>query len=113
MKRIRSSIEPHIMKAEFEFDGRNKFTHSGPAWLDYSRPGLILRCLFDPNGKRLVAETMDDNTECKIVTNIELRCPSSTATFVERVDEFTNALREFLQTLPAVVDTENGSDAAQ
>lgn len=48
MKRIRSNIEPWLMKAGFEFDGKNKVTDSRTAWLGYSRPGLILRCLFEP-----------------------------------------------------------------
>ena len=110
MKRVRSNLEPWLMKAGFQFDGKNKGTDSRTAWLDYTRPGLILRCLFEPREARLIAETMDDGAECKIVANVELCCPRSTSALVERIDDFTSAVQEVLRGLPVVTDAPNGYD---
>lgn len=110
MKRIRNVIEPWIVEAGFQFDGRNRRTASQSAWLDYSRPGLILRCLFEPQRSRLLAETMDDNAEYRVVVTVGLKDSHSTSTLLERVDDYTSAVREFLLSLPEVTDSPDESD---
>ena len=101
MKRIHVAIEPWLVEVGFEFDGKNRSTVSRSAWLDYSRPGMILRCRFEPREARLIAETMDEETECRIIANVELCYSLSTAALLERVDEFASSVREFFQSLPA------------
>lgn len=110
MKRIRVAIEPSLEEAEFEFDGGNEPKVWGSAWLDYSRPGLILRCLFEPCEGRLIAETLDEATECRVVANVELNFSRSATELLERVDEFTSFICDFLQSLPAIVGSPDGSD---
>lgn len=102
MKRIRNDIEPSLEKAGFAFDGKDKGTDSRTGWLDYARPGLILRCSFEPREARLIAETMDDRGECRIIANVELCCSRSVSALPERIVEFASALKEFIRTLPAV-----------
>jgi hypothetical protein len=102
MKRIRAAIEPSLVKAEFKFDGKNRGSLSEAAYLDYSRPGMIVRFRFEPREARLIAETMDEETKCRVIANVELCAPDSTAALLAYVDEFTSSVRDFLQTLPAV-----------
>ena len=99
MKRIRGNIEPGLMEAGFELEGRNYGTGSTNAWLDYLRPGLILRCLFDSRDARLIAETMNDTANCRIVANIDLSCLRSSSALLERVDEFPSAVTEYAREL--------------
>lgn len=47
MKHVRRKIEPSLVEAGFQFDGKSASADSPSAWLDYSRPGLILSCFFD------------------------------------------------------------------
>lgn len=105
MKHVRCQLEPSLYEAGFEFDGRCKFTDVRPAWIDYSRPGLALRCQFDPREARLTAESMDEEMNCKTVADILLNCPRSTSDLLQRVEEYTLAIQDFLRTLPDVGDT--------
>ena len=100
MKTIRSSIETELLEAGFQLEGRNYGAGSTTAWLDYVRPGLILRCLFDPRESRLIAETMDDTTTCQTVVSVELCSPRSTPSLLERVREFALAVKEYAGALP-------------
>jgi len=113
MKRIRRNIEPSLVEAGFEFDGKNDWIGFRSAWFDYSGPGLILRCLFVEAGMeaaRFVAETLDDDAQYREVANIEVGCSISTSEVLERVDDFTAAVREFIRHLSAATDTSDGGD---
>jgi hypothetical protein len=85
-------------------------TDSRTGWLGYARPGLILRCSFEPREARLIAETMDDRGECRIIANVELCCSRSVSALPERIVEFASAVKEFIRTLPAVTDVPHGDD---
>lgn len=109
MKRIRSDIEPGLLAAGFELEGRNYGKGSTTAWLDYSRPGLILRCFFDPRDARLIAETLDDSADCRIVAKVELCCVS-TPELLGRIDAFTSAVQEFVRILPGPMAARGRND---
>ncbi len=110
MKRVRESLETPLAEAGFEFTARNNSSESRSAWMQYSRPGLTLFCSYDFRHTSLVAETMDEQAECRIVADVSLRTSGWSQGFpVERIDEFSALVREFLQGLAgagADVDTE-------
>lgn len=110
MKRIRTGIEPDLLAAGFQLEGRKYGDGSTNAWLDYVRPGLILRCLFDNRQSRLIAETMDDTANCQTVANVELKAPRSTLTLLERISEFTSALKEYAGALPRTMAPQDEGD---
>jgi hypothetical protein len=111
MKCVRAGIEPCLVKAGFEFDGQQKGTDSRAAWLDYARSGSILRCRFEPRDARLIAETMDDRTECRTVATAELSRLRSASALPQRVDDFILAVREFVRTLPLRKETQGDNGA--
>lgn len=98
MKRVRSDIEPYLIKAGFQFDGMNKGTGVVNSSLEYSHPGFILRCLFIRYDVRLIAETLDGDAEYNLVANVQLG-DLPTEALLERISDFTSAVREFIQTL--------------
>lgn len=98
MKRIRNGIEPSLIEAGFAFDGRRWGTELRTAWLAYARPGLTLQCLFNGHKGGLIAETMDDKTECRLIAKIGLS--GSASGLLERVDDFICAVREYVRALP-------------
>ena len=110
MKRIRSDIEPCLIEAGFAFDGKNKVTVAGYAWIDYSRSDFILRCLFKSRDARLIAETIDESAAYGIVANVELSGSRSTSALLERVNEFTSSVREYLRSLLMTTDGRDGND---
>lgn len=110
MKRIRDDLEPELVRAGFEFDGKKWGKGSRLAWLDYSRPGLILRCRYEPCEARIISETVDDRGEYKIVANIEMNCPRTSSELLERIHDFESAVRKYLQTLPVVTDLQERSN---
>ncbi len=110
MKRIRSNIEPLLGKARFEFDGKHNGTHARRAWIEYSRPGLILRCLYEPRDARLVAETLDDKAEYRVVANVALNSAHSGTALLERVEDFTSVVQRFLQTLLPATEARDSRD---
>jgi hypothetical protein len=110
MKRIRGSVEPELREAGFHLEGRNYGTGSTTAWLDYVRPGLMLRCLFDRRHARLVAETMDDTTICRTVASVELNAPRSTPALLERVSEFASKVKAYVGALPRTMAPQDADD---
>ena len=104
MKRIRSDVEPWLIESRFAFDGKDKVANWRTTWLDYSRPDLILRCLFEPRDARLIVETIDDSAEYRIVASAELSGSRSTSALLERVNDFTSSVREYLRSLPMTTD---------
>jgi hypothetical protein len=100
MKRIRSGIEPILLEAGFQFVGKDYFTKSRlHAWIDYSRPDMLFRCGYDRSDKaRLIAEIMDEKVELKTIADMRLSY-SPQSPLLERVDEFSDAVRQFLRTL--------------
>jgi hypothetical protein len=99
MKHIRSNIEPELFKKGFQLEGRHAGSASTTAWLDYVRPGLSLRCLFDPRQGTLVAEAIDDAAHCQTITTAELPILHSTPALLKLVDEFTLAVCNYIQSL--------------
>jgi len=110
MKTIRSSIESELLEAGFQLEGWNYGADSTTAWLDYVRPGLILRCLVDPRLARLIAETMDDTTTCQTVVTVNLCNPRSTPALLQRVSEFTLAVKAYAGSLPRTTSLQGGHD---
>jgi hypothetical protein len=86
MKRIRRELEPSLLELGFSFEGRRYSSGRENAWLDYSRPGLILRCSFVPREARLIAETMDENAECDVIADVELSSLRAIESLPELVD---------------------------
>jgi hypothetical protein len=101
LKRVRLELEPALAAAGCKFEGRSRATrNSRTTWNDFVRPGLVLQCRFDQWYCRLIAETLDDEAEYRIVADVALNEPRSTAELIERIDIFTAAVREFLRGLP-------------
>jgi len=72
LKRLRNEIEPGLVEAGFVFDRCHSDRRLWQYWLDYSRGGLLLRCLFDGCAGRLIAETLDENAKYTMVANSEM-----------------------------------------
>ncbi len=102
MKSIREKVSPWLIKAGFEFEGKSNRGDSPSAWLDYSRPSLDLRILFDPQEARLIAETMDDHAECDVIASVELD-RASTLSLLDGIDEFSSAVVDHLRAHPAIL----------
>lgn len=91
---IRKKIEPTLIEQEFQFDGRDS------TWIDYSRPGVILRCLFEAEEPALIAESLDHQADYHQITHITLSRANSADTVTERIEEFTNTVLSFVRSLP-------------
>lgn len=110
MKRIHGEIEPWLTVAGFEFEGKNLSSGSRHVWLDYARPGMILRCLFNADEGRLKAETMDDQAVCEIAASVETGQPTTAAEVLDLVHAFAETMQQFLATLPPMDDAREEDD---
>ena len=111
MKRIRRGIESTLFAAGFELEGRSYGADSRSAWLDYVRPDLILRCGFNSYEAQLIAETMDDDTNCRLVATIALDCPRTSAELLGRVDKFSSVVNEYVRSHLTAISHPDRNDA--
>jgi Probable zinc-ribbon domain len=99
MKRIRKAIEPFLFAAGFSLEGMQYGKNALPAWLDYVRPGLILRCLYQQHHARMIAETVDDAGTYQVVANAVFGGQFTSAQLTERIQEFVATLREYVRVI--------------
>jgi Probable zinc-ribbon domain len=99
MKRIRRQIESPLRDAGFKFVGHDTRILRWPASIEYSRPGMILRCVCDHRQSLLFAETLDDRAVYRVVAEISLSGVRASGEFVERIDAFAAAVADFVRTL--------------
>lgn len=92
IKRIRIAIEPAIVAAGFKRVRTQKASVLLPAPLEYSRPGLVLRCGFELPSRKFLLETMDDQAECCTMTKVPLQQDSE-----KMIEETVSAIIEFLR----------------
>ena len=100
IKQIRTVIEPALTVAGFAVDPRNQPRRREPVGLDYSRPDMLFRFLYERSSARLVAESVDDAGTHHSITVTDMDAPRSTSEILERIDEFTSAIIEYLSGLP-------------
>jgi hypothetical protein len=94
MKRIRARIDAPLRAAGFEFAGHDSRDLGRPATIEYVRTGLILRCVFDRREARLIAETLDDRAEYRVIADVALAYPISSAERLQRIDAFASTVAE-------------------
>lgn len=92
MKRIRLAIEPALMEAGFRRERTRKISESIPAPLEYTRPGLVMRCGFDLSNKKLLIESLNDQAECQTITKAPLWPVPTTA-----IEKVVSAIIAFLK----------------
>lgn len=97
MKRVRSVVEPRLTALGFAFAGTGRGSHSWSRWIEFSRPGLVLRCQLDVPVRRLFAEALDDLGEYKIIAEVELGVLRSPEQIRQRAALFAGRLYEALR----------------
>jgi hypothetical protein len=113
LARIRKAIEPSLLAAGFEFNGRNKPSRPIYLYLDYSRPGELFRLSWDRRDSNrfigFTAEVMDEPHGCKAVATTDLsgiaKLPKSriTTEVQGHIDSFVEAVNAFLNDLPRTI----------
>lgn len=113
LAKMRTAIEPSLLGAGFQFDGRNNPSIPIYLYLDYSRPGELFRLSWDRRDSNhfigFTAELMDEPQGCKTIARTDLSGMSKIPkirTNVEiriRIDSFVAAVKAFLDSLPRPV----------
>jgi hypothetical protein len=102
MREVRLRIEPALAAAGFAFKGQSGPRRVDPLWLDFARPGMLLRIVCRPR-ECLEAECVDENDVHRVVAATELGSARSPAEFLEQIGVFTAAIMEFRKGLPPPV----------
>jgi hypothetical protein len=115
LARIRKAVEPSLLAAGFEFNGRNKPNRPIYLYLDYSRPGELFRLSWDRRDSNrfigFTAEVTDEPHGCKAVVTTDLsgiaKLPKSrvSAEVQIRIDSFVQTVNAFLNDLPRSVSS--------
>jgi hypothetical protein len=108
LARIRKAVEPSLVAAGFQFDGRNKPARPVYLYLDYSRPAEVLRLAWDRHDSNnfigLTATLLGgsgDETRIAAIDLSELaHLPKrqTTPALQMRMDAFVAAVQHFLAT---------------
>jgi hypothetical protein len=109
--RVRKAIEPSLFAAGFQFDGRNKPNVPVYLYLDYSRPGELLRLAWDRRDSNrfigVTAELLGPSESVTTVAAINLsgiaRLPKCqvTAEVQMRLDSFVATVNAFVKNSPS------------
>lgn len=97
MKRVRLALEPALAAAGFSFDARNRPRGDESMWIDYQRPGLVLRVLFDRRRASLVAECVEQDAEYREFASTSLDGMRSSQELRERLEAFCGQVIAFLE----------------
>ena len=109
LSRMRKAIEPSLFVAGFQFDGRNKPSIPVYLYLDYSRPGELVRLAWDRRDSNrfigVTAELLGPAESVTIIAASSLsgiaRLPKGqvTAEVRMRLDAFAETVNAFLKRL--------------
>jgi hypothetical protein len=106
LARIRKAVEPSLVAAGFQFDGRNRPTRPVYLYLDYFRSAEVLRLAWDRRDSNsfigLTAVRFGDAGDETRVAATDLRDlahlpkQQTTAALQLRMDAFVDAVQQFL-----------------
>ena len=109
LARIRNAVEPSLLAAGFQFDGRNKPSRPIYLYLDYSRPGELFRLAWDRRDSNrfigLTAELLGPSERHATIAAMNLselaNVPKrrNTAEVQTRIDSFAETVNAFLERL--------------
>ena len=110
IKRVRIQLELSLSEAGFEFEEQRVVIRKRVAWFDFARSDLLFHCLFCVDDEaRLIAETLGENAEYRLIANHPLGRPHLSEEIQNRIDEFVSLVQEYLQRLPDVTDSESST----
>jgi hypothetical protein len=109
LARIRKAVEPSLLAAGFQFDGRNKPDRPLYLYLDYSRPGDLFRLSWHRRDSNhfigFTAELLGVSEAPTIIATANFsgidypRKHPTTAEVQSRIDSFAEAVNALLTTL--------------
>lgn len=110
LARIRKAVEPSLIAAGFQFDGRNKPERPVHLYLDYSRPGELFRLAWDRRDSNrfigVTAELLDAAERSTTIAAVDMsrsvKLPASrnTAEIQTKIDSIVEDIIGFLRKLP-------------
>lgn len=113
LAKIRTAIEPSLLAAGFQFNGRNKPSRPIYLYLDYSRPAELFRLSWDRRDSNrfigFTAEVIDEPQGCKTIASTDLsgiaKLPKNRTNeeIRIRIDSFVEAVNAFMNGLPRSV----------
>lgn len=106
LARIRKAVEPRLLAAGFKCDGRNKPASPVYIYIDYSRPGQLLRIAWDRRDSNsfigLTAEAIKESSAIQEVARVDLSrlgaIPKvrAAAELEKEIDEFVRSIKDNL-----------------
>jgi len=109
---IRSAVEPSLLAAGFQFDGRNKPDKPLHLYVDYARKDQLFRLAWDRRDSNrfigIIAEIIQEPDQLITIAEMKLselaRVPRDqiTTEIQKRIDPFAETVKEYLRNLTII-----------